>query len=312
MKKVLGGAVLLVVAALAVAAIVFYQRVGDLEVARVTDEVHAIHGLGSNVGVLRTDQGAVVVDTMTFRSQGARIRELAEELGGGPVQAIVNTHYHLDHTHGNPAFPGGTRIVATERTLDYLHALDADYWEGDAAGTLPNDTFRNEHELRIGDKTLRLLHPGRGHTDGDLVVLFVEDRVLHTGDLFFNGLYPNIDLEAGGSVAAWVATIDRVLELDFDRVIPGHGPVTDRDGLRRFRTFMRELAVAGEQAARSGWSFEQMQQQAELDADEGYEVMSIPFVMRLDREFVLRRSWQEATGNFERVVLPEGGAEEGS
>lgn len=304
MKKVLGGAVLLVVAALAVAAILFYQQVGDLEVARVTDEVHAIHGLGSNVGVLRTDQGAVVVDTMTFRSQGARVRELAEELGGGPVQAIVNTHYHFDHTHGNPAFPGGTRVVATDRTLGYLRLLDADYWEGDAAGTLPNQTFRNQHTLRVADKTLRLLHPGRGHTDGDLVVLFVEDRVLHTGDLYFNGRYPNIDLEAGGSVAEWVATIDRVLELDFDHVIPGHGPVTDRDGLRAFQGFLRQLAAAGEQASRSGWTLEQMQEQAELDADAGYEVISIPFVLKLDRAFVLRRSWEEATGKFERVRLP--------
>jgi glyoxylase-like metal-dependent hydrolase (beta-lactamase superfamily II) len=314
MKRFLGGAAVLVVAALALGAIWVYQQIGDVDVERVGDDVHVIYGFGSNVGVLRTGAGAVVVDTMTFRSQGVRIRELAEKLGGGPVQVLVNTHYHLDHTHGNPAFPAGMRVVATGRTLDYLLALDADYWEGDAEGTLPNEVFQNEYELRVGDKTLRLLHPGRGHTDGDLVVLFVEDRVLHTGDLFFNGQYPNIDLEAGGSVAAWVATIDRVLELDFDRVIPGHGPVTDREGLRAFQSFVRQLAVAGGKAAREGWTLEQMQQQAALDADDGYEDVVIPFVMRLDREFVLRRTWEEATGNFERVELPrqDRNAKEGS
>ena len=280
-------------------------QITDLEVTEVAPNVHAIHGLGSNVGILRTDAGAVVVDTMTFRTQGVRVRRLAEELGGGPVQAVVNTHYHLDHTHGNPAFPSGTRVVATERTRAYLDLVDADYWEGDAAGTLPNETFRNEHRLRVADKTIRLLHPGRGHTDGDLVVLFVEDRVLHTGDLFFNGRYPNIDLEAGGSVREWVATIDRVLELDFDRVIPGHGPVTDREGLRDFQRFMRQLAGAGEQAVKSGWSLEEMKAQAELDADAGYDVMSIPLVMRLDRDFVMRRAWEEATGKVERIALPE-------
>ena len=104
---------------------------------RVTDDVHAVRGLGGNVGVLRTSAGAVVVDTMTFRIQGERIRELAERLAGGPIQVVINTHYHVDHTHGNPGFAPGTRVVATERTRDYLLALDASYWDGKAEQTLP-------------------------------------------------------------------------------------------------------------------------------------------------------------------------------
>jgi glyoxylase-like metal-dependent hydrolase (beta-lactamase superfamily II) len=183
--------------------------------------------------------------------------------------------------------------------------VDAAYWQGAAAGTLPNETFRNEHELSVGDKTVRLIQPGRGHTDGDLVALFVEDKVLHTGDLFFNGRYPNIDLEAGGSVREWVAAIDRVLQLDFDKVIPGHGPVTDRAGLVAFQTFMRQLADVGAQAARNGWSLDETEREAALDADAGYQPISIPFVMKLDRAFVVRRAWEEATNKVERIALPE-------
>ena len=284
------------------AAINVYQRVSSLEVVKVTGDLHAIYGFGSNVGVLRTEEGSVVVDTMTFTLQGREIRERAEQLGG-LVQAIVNTHYHLDHTHGNPAFPSGTKIISTDRTLAYLDAFDAEYWSGDAAGTLPNETFEQEHTLSIGGKTVRLLHLGRGHTDGDLVVHFVEDRTVHTGDLFFNGRYPNIDLEAGGSVREWSATIDRILELDFEHVIPGHGPVTDAAGLRAFQRFMVQLAEVGREAERSGRSLEETQANAVLDADAGYEVMAIPFVMRLDRDFVVRRAWEEANGSFERVVV---------
>ena len=305
MKKTIRRAVVVAVLLIAVALIYGYRRATELDVVEVTNDVHVIYGLGGNVGVLSTDRGAVVVDTMTFRAQGTRILEAAERLGGGPVQALVNTHYHLDHTHGNPAFPSGTVILATDRTLAYLKQVDGDYWQDAAAGTLPNQTFRNEHELEVADKTVRLIHPGRGHTDGDLVVLFVEDRVLQTGDLFFNGRYPNIDLEAGGSVREWVATIDRVLELDFDKVIPGHGPVTDREGLRQFQTFMRQLAEVGEQSLRNGWTLEQAEREAKVDADSGYEVLSIPFVMRLDREFVVRRAWEEATGKVQRIQLPE-------
>lgn len=292
----------------AFAAISVYRSVAGMETEQVTDDVHVIYGLGGNVGVLATEHGAVVVDTMTFQMQGRRIRELAERLGRGPTQAIINTHYHMDHTHGNPAWAPGMRVVSTDATLAYLKAFDADYWQGDAAGTLPNETFSGDHEIKIGGKTIRLIHPGRGHTGGDLVVLFVEDRVLHTGDLFFNGRYPNIDLEAGGSVRAWSDTIDRVLQLDFDRVIPGHGPVTDAAGLRAFQRFMKQLAHVGAEAARRNLSLAETKELKILDADRGYEVMAIPLVMRLDRDFVIRRAWEEATGAVRPTPLP-GGAE---
>jgi glyoxylase-like metal-dependent hydrolase (beta-lactamase superfamily II) len=302
MARIAGVAAAAVALLIGLAAINVYQQVSSFEVVKVAADLHAIYGLGGNVGVLRTEEGSVVVDTMTFALQGREIRERAEQLGG-PVQAIVNTHYHQDHTHGNPAFPSGTRVVSTDRTLAYMDALDAEYWSGEAAGTLPNETFEQDHTLSIGGKTLRLLHLGRGHTDGDLVVHFVEDRTVHTGDLFFNGRYPNIDLEAGGSVREWSTTIDRILELDFDHLIPGHGPVTDAAGLRAFQRFMVQLAEVGREAERSGRSLEETLANAVLDTDAGYEVMAIPFVMRRDRDFVVRRAWEEANGSFERVVV---------
>jgi cyclase len=268
----------------------------DFEVETVTPDVHVLRGWGGNVAVLRTDQGAVVVDSMTFRLQGEEIRRQAEELGGGPVQALVNTHYHPDHTHGNPGFVPGTRVVSTERTLEHLRTGDADYWRGQAALALPSDTFVDDHVMRIGHKTIRSLHPGRGHTDGDLVTLFVEDRVLVAGDLLFRQRYPGIDLEAGGSIRAWIATLDRVMDLPFDRVVPGHGPTTDRDGLRAFQDFLRELWQVGSAAAAEGLSLEETLRVAKLTTDAGFSVIGVPFVFRLDRDFVVRRAWEEATG----------------
>lgn len=304
MRRWVARIALVLLGLIAIAAIYAYQQVSSLETERVTDDVHVLFGLGGNVGVLATERGAVIVDTLTFRMQGARIREVAEKIGGGPTQAIVNTHYHSDHIHGNPAFASGTKVWSTQRTRDYLLHFDADYWEGDAAGTLPNQTFEDAHELSVGGKTVRLQHLGRGHTGGDLVVLFVEDRVLHTGDLFFNGRYPNIDLEAGGSVREWIATLDRALALDFDRVIPGHGPVTDREGLRAFQGFLRELWGLAEQAAREGKSLEETQRLAGLTADAGYTEIGIPFLFKLDRAFVIRRAWEEATGAVTALQVP--------
>ena len=274
-----------------------YRWAGELESERITDDdLHVIYSnLGGNVAVLRTGDGAVIVDTMTFVMQGEAIRDLAEDLTGEKIAVIVNSHWHLDHTHGNPAFDGSQRIVSTARTLHHLETLDAGYWQGDAAQSLPNETFEDSQVIRIGDKTIQLIWPGRGHTDGDLVALFVEDRTVHMGDLFFNRLYPNIDLESGGSVQRWGATLDAVLGLDFDRVIPGHGPLTGREGIVEFQAFMKNLAAVGRAAVANGWSLEETIANGKLTADANFEPLSFGPLPALDREFVIGRAWQEVT-----------------
>ncbi len=304
MGRKLGVIAAVLIALAGMLAIYTYDRVTQLEPVAVTNSVHVIYGVGGNVAVLRTAGGAVVVDTMAFPLQGRRIRDLAERLGGGPAQAIFNTHYHADHSHGNPAWPAGMRIVATQRTRAYLERFDSEFWEGSAAESAPNDLVVDSHELRIGGKTIRSYHMGRGHTGGDLVVLFVEDRVLHAGDLFFNRLYPNIDLEAGGSVKEWAATLERVLALEFDHVIPGHGPVTDRAGLLEFQRFIAEIAAYANASAEAGMNLEETLAAADLEHDEAFEEMAIPFLFKFDRNFAIRRAWEEARGIVTPVTLP--------
>ncbi len=279
-----------------------YTQIRALESEQITEDLFMLKGMGGNVGVLRTSEGTVIVDTMTFALQGSRIKQVAQELTGQPVVMIINTHYHLDHTHGNPAFDAGTRVVATEKTLHYLKTIDGAAWQGDAAALLPNETFTDTKEIQLGGKTIQLYHPGRGHTDGDLVVVFVEDDTIHMGDLLFNKHYPNIDLEAGGTVVEWSATLDEALKLPFTKVIPGHGEVTDREGIAAYQTFVAQLADIGRTAVAEGWSEAETQQKASLTADAGYEeILFAGLPIGLDREFVIRRAWEEATGNFDRV-----------
>lgn len=275
-----------------------YLQVRAIDVERLSDDLHVLRGLGGNVAVLETSAGTVVVDSMTFPLQGSRIRQVAQELTGAETVLIINTHYHLDHTHGNPAFAFGTRVLSTERTLEHLEALDGEFWSGDAAALMPNETFTDRQTLTVGDKTMDLIHAGRGHTDGDLVVVFREEAVLHAGDLLFMGHYPNIDLEAGGTILGWPATLDRVLELEFDRVIPGHGPTTDRSGIRQFQSFLIQLGTLGQQAAADGTPLAEFMETGALTEDAGYEPIRFIVSLGLDRPFVLQRAWEEATGNF--------------
>jgi len=290
--------VLIIAVLLAGLGLYVFSQLRNLTVGQITDDVWVIYGLGGNVGVLDTDEGAVIVDTMTMSYQGSLIREEAERLTGKPVVMVINTHYHLDHTHGNPAFSAGTRVIATDRTLHHLQTTDADYFSGEAAALLPNEIFKNKRELLLGNKTVLLFHTGRGHTDGDLVALFLEDGVLHAGDLYFNGLYPNIDLEAGGSVLEWGDTLERVRELPFTKVIPGHGPVSGREPLLQFQRFIRQLAGIGKRAATEGWTREETERTPLLTEDRDYGQVRLIIPIGLDREFVLGRAWEETTGNF--------------
>lgn len=291
----------LVLLAVALTGSYVYTLVRALEVEQLSDDLWVLRGFGGNTAVLRTTAGTVVVDTMTFGIQGDRIREVARELTSADTVLIINTHYHLDHTHGNPSFAPGTRVLSTEKTLQYLTTVDADFWSGDAAELLPNETFTDRQTLNVGDKKIELVYPGDGHTDGDLVAIFVDEGVIHMGDLLFYKHYPNIDLEAGGTIKAWPATLDAVLALNFDRVIPGHGATTDRNGIRQFQAFLRQLGDIGAQAAAEGWTLEETRASDALTEDAGYEPIKFIVSLGLDRGFVLQRAWEEATGNFERL-----------
>lgn len=304
MKWIWRGLALLILMAAGVAGYA-YWTVTSLSTTKITQDLWVLEGIGGNVAVLRTDDGAVVVDSMVTKLQGRRIRSIAQRLTDKPVVTVINTHYHLDHTHGNPGFDIGTLVVSTGRTLDHLKEIDGDYWEGDAAAFLPSETVEDSRTLKIGGKTIFLFHPGPAHTDGDLVVYFSDEKALHMGDMFFNHHFPNIDLEAGGTVAGWPAAIDEVLGLGLEVrvIIPGHGTISDEEGLLGFRAFMQELADAGATAAANGWTLEQMLENTQLKTAAGYtEIKFSGFGLGLTRDFVLTRSWEEATG----AVKPNG------
>lgn len=293
---------LLIIGALAIAGIALFVtlQLRSLEIEQLSENLHIIRGMGSNVTVLNTSAGAVVIDSMTTIMQGNLIRSKVNELTGKEPVLIINTHYHLDHTHGNPAFTNGTRVISTARTLAHLKALDADFWTGDNAALLPNETFSDKQTLTIGDQKLILIHPGRGHTDGDLVVLLENEGTVVMGDLLFNNYYPNIDLEAGGSVQEWSATLDRVLDEEFSRVVPGHGATTDRLGINKFQRFMGQLARIGRAAQADNLDLETMLKTDKLTADKDFQVIRFAGIsLGLDREFVIRRAWEEATGTVQ-------------
>ena len=300
MRRLLTGLLVIIALAVLIIGIKLRSSLTHFEANPLTDDLYMLSNIaGGNVALLKTGEGSVIVDTLTFTFQGEALKKFAEELTGEPVIAVINTHYHFDHSHGNPGFAPEIRFIATERTLHHLNHLDSEHFSGDNAFSLPNETFDESKTHKLGNKTIELIHLGKGHTDGDLIVRFVEDNAIHAGDLFFNKHYPNIDLEAGGSVQQWSHTLDNVLELDFTQVIPGHGDLSDRFGLVKFRDFMKQLAELGQYAVNTQATLIDTQVNGVFTEDEDYKVINLWPLLYLDREFVIRRAWEEATGNYE-------------
>lgn len=202
-----------------------------LETIKLADDLYVVHNqaVPSNVTVLITNQGVVLVDAKfdwDIDNVVAEVRKVTTQ----PIRYVVSTHYHADHTGGNAKLQAmGVQVIATENARVKMA-------EANQPGQ-PVVTIENRGNITLGGKRAELYWFGRSHTDGDLVVYFPQHRTIAMGDMFtFGNDVPQlIDYSGGGSARAWTDTLDGVLLLDFNSVVPGHGPVTNKDQLRKFR-----------------------------------------------------------------------------
>src|SRR5688500_7666432 len=188
----------------------------DLTVTKVADDLHVIVGPGGNVGVYTTDEGVILIDDK-FDQNVAGILEKVKSITDKPIRYVLNTHLHGDHTGGN------ARMAAAGAELVAHEAARAIMEERKMPG-LPRLTFSERFAVNLGGKRVEARHYGRGHTRSDAFIYFPARKVLHTGDMFV-GSSPLIDYASGGSGVDWTRTIDAALEMDFETVIPGHGPM---------------------------------------------------------------------------------------
>ncbi len=233
--------------ATAVAKIVPMLTKVPIEVVNLATDLDLIHGPGGNIAVLRGKDGLIVVDSgVPIRAK--EILETTKRVGGKRISTLINTHWHFDHAGGNEVFGAdGATIIATAATRKRL--ATEQYTEifkmtspPSPAVALPVVTF-DDAEIHVGDETLRLVSVPPAHTDGDLVIYFTKHDVIHTGDLFSNGIYPNIDASSRGWIGGMIAAADRILKLagPNTKIIPGHGPLATATELKAFRAMLVTL-----------------------------------------------------------------------
>lgn len=233
----------------------------DIAVQRLHRDVSVLQGSGGNIAVLTGADGKVLVDAGISVSR-PRIAAALASLGGDPPKLLINTHWHFDHADGNEwLHSAGATILAHENTRKRLAtAQRVEDWKTDfpapGPGALPTETFADSRTVRASGSTLDLNYYGPAHTDCDISVYFSEADILHTGDTFWNGVYPFIDYSTGGNIDGSIRAAEaNVAKASSNTVvIPGHGPVGNRAQLVEFRDMLvgiRERVAALKKQGRS-------------------------------------------------------------
>lgn len=214
-----------------------------VETVHAAGDVHVlVSGPAGNVGVLVGDGGVLIVDDQ-MPPLTAKVAEAIDSLSRGGVRYVLNTHWHFDHTGGNPRFGPEAEIIAHHNVRRRVSTPQTMF--GEPQEPLPPEgwpviTFGDSLSVWFAGEEVRAMHLPHGHTDGDAVVWFTGSNVVHMGDQFFADRFPFIDLEHGGTVDGYIANVARVLDAlpEGAVVIPGHGDLSDVEGLRRFHRML--------------------------------------------------------------------------
>ncbi len=259
--RILGYVIGLVLAS----ALVHAASAQQIESVKVSDSIHMLTGKGGNIGVLIGEDGTFMIDDK-FAPMTDAILAKVTELGGSTPRFVINTHFHGDHTGGNENLgKAGSAIIShanvrkrltTETVIKAFNKVAPPQ----PKVALPIVTFTRDISFHLNGETVNIVHVPAAHTDGDSIVHFLDANVIHAGDTVFNGFFPFIDTDHGGTVKGVIASVDKMLALadDATRIIPGHGPLASKTQLREYRDMLAtvqerlgKLKAAGKTAAQA-------------------------------------------------------------
>jgi len=250
----------------------------QIKVSKVSGNIYMLEGAGGNIAASVGEDGIVIVDDQ-FAPLADKIQAALKNLGitDKPVRFVINTHYHGDHTGGNAPFANaGSTLIAQDNVRKRLET-------GGAAGNggsvrmevkpapkaaLPIITFEHDVTVHLNGEDIRALHFPAGHTDGDAVIFFPKNNVVHMGDDFVRYGFPFIDVTSGGSVQGMIAATEKVSTQQPPdvKVIPGHGGLSNLDDVRAFVTMLKETSAAVQKAIDEKKTLEQMKQEKILES----------------------------------------------
>ncbi len=234
-------------AALSLAAPAHAQRNFDdveIKTEELAPGIAVLFGAGGNIGVSHGEDGTILIDDQ-FAPLSEKIKAAVTNLGARPVDYVLNTHWHGDHTGGNEAFGKAGATIFAHHNVRVRMSTEQKRGERTIGPSpkeaLPVVTYDSGLTFNLNGDTIDVYYLGGGHTDGDSIVIWREDNVVHMGDLYFKiPGYPFVDVASGGNVLNLLNTLDLAMSQmdDETKVIPGHGPMSNKAELAEYRAMI--------------------------------------------------------------------------
>lgn len=217
----------------------------QIQTVKVTENIFMLAGGGGNIGISVGKDGVFMIDA-SYAPLADKIKAAIAAVSDKPIRFLIITHWHQDHTGGNHSIAGtGAVLVAHENVRKRLSAEQfIEFLKKTIPpapeSALPIITFKRDMTFHLNGDEIYIFHIDRVHTDGDAIVQFKKSNVIHMGDMYFNGMYPFIDVAAAGSINGMIKAVQRLLTLcnGNTQIIPGHGPLSDRAGLEKYLKMM--------------------------------------------------------------------------
>ncbi len=212
---------------------------------------------GGNIGLSIGEDGVVMIDD-SMPPMLDIMKTAIKSVTDKPVDFLINTHVHGDHTGNNEALgKEGTRIVAHENLRSHLLSKGIrgkNGMEPAPKAALPVITFSHSMNFHLNGNDAHIFHVEKAHTDGDAVIHFKNTNVIHTGDTLFNGMFPYIDFSSGGSLNGYIAAQKKTLSLTNDqtKIIPGHGKLATKQDLQASITMLEDSKAIIRQLIKAG------------------------------------------------------------
>lgn len=266
-KKITQGSMVGVLAAMTTFTAVVAQNFDDVEI-KTTDlgnGVYVMFGSGGNIGLSVGEDGVIMVDDQ-YAPLTDKILAALSEVSDEEVVYVLNTHFHFDHTGGNENLGHkGSVIIAHDNvyeklSVDFVHGALGRTFPALAKEGLPKITFNDQMSFRINGDNARAFHVANAHTDGDSMIYFENADVLHMGDVYFNYLYPFIDVFSGGSVDGVLKAQKQALDMvsDNTQIIPGHGVMATKQDLQANYDMIKDVRDSVAELKSDGLSLDQV------------------------------------------------------
>ncbi|WP_298765408.1 MBL fold metallo-hydrolase [uncultured Polaribacter sp.] len=213
---------------------------------KLTDHIYVLKGQGGNIGLFVGEDAVFLIDDQ-FAPLTNKILKAIKQITQKPVSYLVNSHWHGDHTGGNLNMAKeGALILAHENVRKRMNTtaeIRGKIKQASPKEALPVITFSDNMMLHINNEDILVAHVHNAHTDGDAIIYFTSNNVIHMGDTYFQGKFPYIDLNSGGHINGVIASAEKVILLadDETKIIPGHGNVANRKQLIAYKNMLVDL-----------------------------------------------------------------------